>query len=206
MTRPRQLKLGSWCPPCKVQHYNYRRPRPINQLAGAHLSRTPHTLTYRCCVLPPPSGPAQHLYSNILPYTPSGPLLATAQISVILVIMIHPKVHALCLNDKSVSAELAKDPRQEPGEICKKLFHVNIEEDIAEHWKRSHDKDKEPSGADLASALECGKWGGSTPSELFLKVTCALALPPALINLNRSTTTCSTPLRTTRLSMSVLRR
>ena len=107
--------------------------------------------------------------------------------------MIHPRVHALCLSDKSVSAELARDPRQEPGEICKKLFHANIEEDVAEHWKRSHDKDKEPSEADVAAALECGKWGGTKPSELFLKVTCPPISPLAQVDLNRSTTTCSTP-------------
>lgn len=88
--------------------------------------------------------------------------------------MIHPGVKALCLGGKSVTAELAKDPRQEPGEICKKVFHTNIEEDVKEHFKQQHDKYKEPGEADVASAAECGKWGNSRPSELFLKVT---ALP-----------------------------
>lgn len=84
--------------------------------------------------------------------------------------MIHPKVKALCLNGVSVTEELAKDPSQEPGEICKKVFHTNIEQDIVEHFKQQHDKYKEPGEADLADAAECGKWGDSKPSELFLKV------------------------------------
>ena len=89
--------------------------------------------------------------------------------------MISSKVVELCKNGHSVSAELAKDPSQEVSHICKKLFDTDGDHDTI---KDKFHHMNELSSSDLEQAAECGNWGPSKPSELFLKV-CACALLPA---------------------------
>lgn len=83
--------------------------------------------------------------------------------------MISDKVYKLCKSKESVSALLAKDPTMAPGEAWKKLFggHSAGEKEskstaIAHHHKITPE--------DLKRALECGNWGPTQPSELFLRV------------------------------------
>ena len=80
--------------------------------------------------------------------------------------MIPPKVVELCRNGKSVSDELAKNPSEAPGKAAKRIFGVHLEEEI------TGERLKEPTEAsdDLGQAFQCGKWGETRPSDLFLRV------------------------------------
>jgi hypothetical protein len=80
--------------------------------------------------------------------------------------MIPEKIYDLCQSGLSVSGELAKDPTLSPHQACKKLFHVDIEDEVV--TKKVHLSN--PQATDLEQAHSCGKWGGATPSELFLRV------------------------------------
>lgn len=80
--------------------------------------------------------------------------------------MIPPKVYELCRNGKSVSGELAQNPSEAPSKAAKRLFGVHLEEEVV--GERLH-KPKEGAN-DLEQALECGKWGETRPSDLFLNV------------------------------------
>ena len=80
--------------------------------------------------------------------------------------MIPPKVYELCRSGKSVSAEIEKNPSESPGEAAKRLFGVNFKEDILGEGIKHPEEG--PQG--LQQALECGNWGESKPSELFLQV------------------------------------
>jgi hypothetical protein len=81
--------------------------------------------------------------------------------------MIPPKVYELCQNNTTLTAELTKNPSEPPASVCKRLFHVdtddNIIRDKAKHTPTSN-------ATDVEQARQCGKWGDSQPSELFLKV------------------------------------
>ncbi|KAJ7702270.1 hypothetical protein B0H17DRAFT_1157462 [Mycena rosella] len=83
--------------------------------------------------------------------------------------MISPKVHQLCTGTETVSSLVAKDPQLPPGDAWKKLYGghaAGSKESIAtarEH-REAH------TAEDLKRARECGKWGPTEPSELFLKL------------------------------------
>ena len=84
--------------------------------------------------------------------------------------MIPPNVYDLCRSGKSVSstvsAELARNPSETPGKASKRLFGVDLEENML----GERIKAPEEGSDDLQQALECGKWGKSRPSDLFLRV------------------------------------
>jgi guanylate kinase len=80
--------------------------------------------------------------------------------------MISQKVYDLCHSENTVSSELAKDPNESPGKIAKKLYGEEREE-LAHH---DHFKDYTISDEDIQKAYECGRWGPTRPSNLFLKV------------------------------------
>lgn len=80
--------------------------------------------------------------------------------------MIPPKVAQLCRSGKSVSEELAKNPSEAPSKAAKRLFGVHLEEELT--GERLKDPKEAPD--DLEQAFECGKWGETRPSELFLRV------------------------------------
>ena len=85
--------------------------------------------------------------------------------------MIPKKIYDLCRNGKSVSAELAKNPSEPPYKAAQRIFGVKIEEDIVgERLKRP---DPETDDA-LKQAFDCGNWGSSQPSKLFLQVRSTL--------------------------------
>jgi hypothetical protein len=86
--------------------------------------------------------------------------------------MIPPKIQALCAGTETVSSLIAKDPELAPGDAWKKLYggHTpGTKESIAK--AREHRDAHTPE--DLKKARECGKWGPTEPSELFLKVSAA---------------------------------
>jgi hypothetical protein len=79
---------------------------------------------------------------------------------------ISEKVYRLCTSNKSISGELAKDPTQAPGDVSKKLFGS----DALDHDEVKPFKEPKSGSENLERAYECGKWGNTRPSELFLKV------------------------------------
>jgi hypothetical protein len=91
--------------------------------------------------------------------------------------MIPQTVYDLCHSEQTISSEYAKDPTQAPGHIIKKLYGENHHKPITEH-KAKHGIDY--SAEDIQKAYECGKWGTTRPSDLFLKVFAT----PLLCDLN----------------------
>jgi hypothetical protein len=81
-------------------------------------------------------------------------------------------VYEACTSSESVSSILARDPTVKPGDARKKLFG-------SEGHKST--KGKSLNGVPgvsnfreiLQRAAECGKWGPTQPSELFLRVSLA---------------------------------
>lgn len=83
--------------------------------------------------------------------------------------MISDKVYKLCTSPESVSSLLAKDPSLAPGEAWKKLYgHHAAGEKESKSTARAHRDEITPE--DLKRVAECGKWGSTQPSELFLRV------------------------------------
>ena len=76
-------------------------------------------------------------------------------------------VHKLCTTPESVSSLLAKNPKLSPGEAAKQLYHpegIRISEP-------GLPKSRVPASAEeLQRAYECGNWGPTKPSELFLRI------------------------------------
>ena len=75
--------------------------------------------------------------------------------------MISDFVYDLCHEQETVSSRLVNDPDDAPGIIAKELFGKKQlpESDTTEQSKYN-----------LERAFECGRWGSSRPSDLFLKV------------------------------------
>lgn len=71
----------------------------------------------------------------------------------------------LFISPESVSSELAKDPSMTPGEAWKKLYGQHVGQ-----RSRSHIDRYERDNDHLERAAECGHWGPTQPSPLFLKV------------------------------------
>jgi len=76
--------------------------------------------------------------------------------------MISDFVHDLCHVPETVSSRLAANPKEVPGDVAKQLFgkRRSLPESDTEIQPKY-----EPQ-----RALDCGNWGESRPSELFLKV------------------------------------
>lgn len=99
---------------------------------------------------------------RLLPTTHSSDRTTTAT-------MISDKVYKLCTSSESVSALLAKDPTMAPGEAWKKLYgHHAAGEKTSASTARAHRDTITPE--DLQRAFECGNWGPTRPSDLFLRV------------------------------------
>ena len=79
--------------------------------------------------------------------------------------MISDFVYDLCHAQETVSTRLATNPTAVPGEVAKQLFESN------KSLPKS-DTELQPK-YDLQRAFDCGKWGNSRPSDLFLRVTMA---------------------------------
>lgn len=76
--------------------------------------------------------------------------------------MISDFVYDLCHERETVTSRLAADPTQAPGEIAKQLFGKK-------NSLPNSDSETKPE-YNLDRAAQCGNWGGSRPSDLFLKV------------------------------------
>jgi len=86
--------------------------------------------------------------------------------------MIPPKVVQLCQSGKSVTSELEKNATEAASEAGKRLFGVDIEEDvIGEREQKHHKFDENEDSAALQQAFDCGNFGGTRPSDLFLKAS-----------------------------------
>lgn len=72
----------------------------------------------------------------------------------------------LCRDPRTVSATWAKDPSKAPGDIIKELYG-----DLPRgaHRGSATTKDQAASTETQQQALQCGNWGSSTPSPLFLQ-------------------------------------
>jgi hypothetical protein len=83
--------------------------------------------------------------------------------------MISDNVYKLCTSKESVSSLLAAEPTLAPGEAWKKLYggHATGEKESKATAKAQRDQ---ITPDDLKRALECGNWGPTQPSELFLRV------------------------------------
>lgn len=83
--------------------------------------------------------------------------------------MISEKVYKLCNATETVSSLLATDPTISPGDAWKKLYGGHTAgEKASANTARDHRDAHTPE--DLKRALDCGKWGPTEPSELFLRV------------------------------------
>ncbi|KAF9694204.1 hypothetical protein EKO04_007904 [Ascochyta lentis] len=79
---------------------------------------------------------------------------------------ISDKLYRYCTNPVSITSELARAPSEEPAHLADTLYggeHLAITE-----RKPSHSRHP-ASQAELLRARECGSWGESEPSELFLQ-------------------------------------
>ena len=84
--------------------------------------------------------------------------------------MVSQKVIALCQSSVTVSSELARNPSLVPGSVAKKLYVEDNANHTRNHIQNQRLRELDASAEDLRKAYECGKWGTSKPSELFLKV------------------------------------
>jgi hypothetical protein len=83
--------------------------------------------------------------------------------------MISEKVHTLCNGTESVSSMLAAEPTMAPGDAWKALYGKHeAGKDVSTSTAKAH-RD-EITSEDLQRAFECGNWGPTRPSELFLRV------------------------------------
>ncbi|KAF1991456.1 hypothetical protein K402DRAFT_322349 [Aulographum hederae CBS 113979] len=77
------------------------------------------------------------------------------------------KVYNLCTSSSTVSDELARDPSLAPGKAAERLFRS----EAVRVLEKKPPKDRIPATADdLKRAYECGRFGETRPSELFLRV------------------------------------
>ncbi|KAL2866515.1 IQ calmodulin-binding motif protein [Aspergillus lucknowensis] len=80
--------------------------------------------------------------------------------------MVSWKVSALCHGDRTVSSELADDPKRPPYKIFKELYEESHQ---GEHLEQDSDE-KINEDDELKKAKECGSWAGAEPSKLFLRI------------------------------------
>ncbi|KAF9890772.1 hypothetical protein FE257_005641 [Aspergillus nanangensis] len=75
--------------------------------------------------------------------------------------MLPDRVYRLCHDDQTVSSELAQNPTEPPSSIFDRLY-------VDPQTRPRKELIKGEEG--LLSTAECGNWGGSHPSNLFLKI------------------------------------
>lgn len=83
---------------------------------------------------------------------------------------IDDKFHALFTSPESVSTILAKDPSISPGDAWDKLYGHHIKKLSASPHSVDHAGKHPPSEDELKKTAECGHWGPTQPSQLFLTV------------------------------------
>ena len=80
--------------------------------------------------------------------------------------MLSDTVYELCHDEKTVTSELLQDPSQSPTKLFQKLYHDRKSKSHKSDSNESVDKDDH----ELRKVLQCGNWGSTQPSDLFLKV------------------------------------
>jgi hypothetical protein len=84
--------------------------------------------------------------------------------------MVSEKVMQLCHSKVTLSSEYAADSSKAPGHILKEIFKGHLHSDTSHHAKKLEEL-KIADENDLLRAKECGNWGPTEPSELFLRVS-----------------------------------
>lgn len=79
---------------------------------------------------------------------------------------ISDKLYALCRSQTNISNELLKTPHEEIGDIAKRLYGSHI---LAEKETKPPHERAPASQQDLQRAFECGRFGDTKLSELFLR-------------------------------------
>lgn len=87
--------------------------------------------------------------------------------------MISDFVYELCQSPDTVTSVLASDTSVAPGEVAKRLFSKR-------ELPRSNGEERQDHN--LERAYECGKWGKTRPSDLFLQVSRSPDFPSALFS------------------------
>ena len=83
-------------------------------------------------------------------------------------------LYGLCHSSSSVSALLAEDPSLTPGKAAARLYRHNV----GKLTDCQPPSDREPATAEsLQRAFECGNFGPTKPSELFLRIFHDALLP-----------------------------
>ncbi|KAK7190264.1 hypothetical protein DPSP01_006791 [Paraphaeosphaeria sporulosa] len=89
------------------------------------------------------------------------------------------KILAFCREPRSVSSEYAKDPTKPPGHYADQLYG---KERTAVTKQQPPHLRKPPSKEEILRARQCGNWGDSEPSDLFLQcyhdALCSLEYDP----------------------------
>lgn len=88
---------------------------------------------------------------------------------------ISDKVHAWCTSKDSVSSELAKDPTLSPGKAAERLYGAGGGISLSE--KKAPNSREPATQEDLERAFQCGNFGPTQPSELFLRIFHDALLP-----------------------------
>lgn len=88
--------------------------------------------------------------------------------------MVTQKVVNQCQSEKTVTSELAKDPKQSAFSIFKDLYdnhhHLLHGEKNGSPKSMPRDEANVEKMDELGKARACGKWGSAEPSDLFLRV------------------------------------
>lgn len=100
------------------------------------------------------------------PRTATKPTRDTSDSEDSSVTMVSDRVHELCTSKQSVSALLAQDPTIAPGDAWKTLYG-NLPSEAGSAGTEREDSTPD----DLKRVAECGNWGPTQPSELFLKAS-----------------------------------
>lgn len=79
---------------------------------------------------------------------------------------ISDKLYAQCRSQTNISNELLKTPHEEIGDIAKRLYSSHI---LAEHETKPPQTREPATTQDLQRAFQCGRFGDTVPSELFLR-------------------------------------
>lgn len=80
--------------------------------------------------------------------------------------VIHDKLYSYCRSEFSVSSEYAKNPSKPIGDIAHKLYGSH---ELANIESKAPKERRYATAEDLQRAYECGRFGGTRPSELFLR-------------------------------------
>ncbi|KAL4945414.1 hypothetical protein BDV06DRAFT_184859 [Aspergillus oleicola] len=90
--------------------------------------------------------------------------------------MVTSTVYNLCHGDRTVGSEVAADTSKQPYKVFKELFE-KAERSKTDETKSPESNSRSSSSDDgdiqsdeLRKAKECGDWGGTEPSRLFLKI------------------------------------